>query len=260
MWPIALHVLSVLILVAGMARSAAAELSVLHWGYLDPATEGWTPAVGTAASVTTSSVFSDLGSGLHAWAVVDNSTVPGSTLAYDRVIPPTEIALGQTAGWRLSVRVRVVDVPDELISVAGFGLASTIAATYRDATRDWYLGFASDANGDPILRLPDGTTFTLVGGGSGHHLYELVYDPVSTSADLFVDNVERVSNIVANANPFATGIVRWGALTSLDDGRGHFNLVRFANSPLPLPEASMSAAWIAGIALLAGLGRRSTSR
>lgn len=223
------------------AGAASAATVFVHAGAADPTTEGWTAYVGT--STTAGPVFNDLLSGYDAWSVDDNSTAvgsPGTLRYYTQTLSAAEVTAGGSAGWRLSLRLRVVDVPDEFVTVSGFGLASTIGATYRDATRDWYIAFGSEADGDPIVRLPGGGTFTLQGGGAGYHLYELVYDPVAGSADLFIDGTEQVSNVVGAVTSFAHNRVQWGAMTSPDDGHGNFNLVRFANFPeavVPLPPA-----------------------
>lgn len=195
----------------------------------------------------------------------DNSTAFDTGRYYYEDLTTAEVTEGNLAGWRLSLRVRVVNTPDPFatINVGGINyLWSDVAATYRDGSRDWYLGIASQADGDPIIRLPNSTsslasTYALEGGGSGYHLYELVYDPVAASADLFVDGIELVSNMVGNATSGGQKRVMWGAMHSPDTGQGNYNFVRFANSPaavVPVPAAAVLFAGALGA--LGALGRR----
>lgn len=221
------------LLLVGLAGTAGATTILVHSGALDPTTEGWTQFTGTGGGTSAAPVLNDLGSGYDAWAIDDNSTAFDTGLYYLQATSDAVIAEGNAAGWRLSVRVRVVNTPDALVNVAGFGLASAVSAMYRDGLRDWYLGIGSQADGDPIVRMPGGTTFNLEGGGSGYHLYELVYDPSVTSAKLFIDGIERASGLVGAAN--SQKRVLFGATTSPDAGQGNYNLVRFATSPAPIP-------------------------
>jgi hypothetical protein len=257
-------------LVAGtlLAGPGAHATSVfLHQGALNPVTdEGWTGYIGTGGATTAAPVVNDLGSGYDAWAVDDNSTAFDTLRYYYEDLTTAEVNEGNLAGWRLSFRVRVVNTPDALatINVGGINyLWSDVAATYRDGSRDWYLGIASQADGDPIIRLPNSTsslasTYALEGGGSGYHLYELVYDPSAASADLFVDGVELVSNIVGNTTAAGQKRVMWGAMHSPDTGQGNYNFVRFANSPAPAPVPVPGAALLfaGSLGLLGGLGLR----
>lgn len=236
---------------AFVPTTAHAAATLLHEGANNPTTEGWTAFASANALTSAGPVLNDLGTGLDAWSVDDTSSAFDTLRYYNQLIAPAEVAIGASAGWRLSVNLRIVDAPDELVTVAGFGLAGTISALYRDATRDWYLGFGSEADGDPIVRLPGGSTFTMAGGGSGYHLYELVFDPSAGSADFFIDGVERVSNVVGSITSATHNSVLWGAATSPDDGTGNFNYVRFANSPAPIPEPSVALLVGAGLALLA---------
>lgn len=246
--------------------AANATSVFIHQGALNPVTdEGWTGYIGTGGATTAAPVLNDLGSGYDAWAVDDNSTAFDTGRYYYEDLTNAEVTAGSLGGWRLSLRVRVANTPDPFatINVGGINyLWSDVAATYRDGTRDWYLGIASQADGDPIIRLPNSTsslasTLALEGGGSGYHLYELVYDPSAASADLFVDGVELASNIVGNTTAGGQKRVMWGAMHSPDTGQGNYNLVRFANSPaaiVPVPAAGFLFA--GGLATLGALARR----
>jgi hypothetical protein len=263
--------LAVLVSACAISLGAEAALVYVHNGALDPVTEGWAADANSHTGTTAGPVYNDLGSGYDAWAVDDNSTAAGSLRYYFEDLSATTHHADTAAnGWRLSVRLRIVNASDGFTTVSGFGTASTIAAYYRTGdsdpgpannSRDWYLGFGSQADGDPLIRLPNSTggTYTFEGGGSGYHLYELVYDPTALSADFFIDGVEEVSNIVGNLSPYSGQLVAWGATTSPDAGQGNFNYVRFATtSVVPLPPAVLL--FVSGIAALAGIRRQTAAR
>jgi hypothetical protein len=102
------------------------------------------------------------------------------------------------------------------------------------------MGFGSEADGDPIVLLFDGggshpnftgPRYTLQGAGSTYHRYDLVFDPVNDSADLFVDGVERVSDFPGYA--LAATTFGFGNGSSADTGQGNFNAVQFIVVPEP---------------------------
>lgn len=245
--------------------SAQATSIYLHSGATDPGTEGWTEThlntTCPSAPFVVGPVINDAGSGLDAWTIDDNcSAGTGNGRYYSRALTVAETAGGDAAGWRLSARVRVVNTADGFASVSGFGLASAVSVFYRDGDSDWYLGIGSQADGDPLIRLPNNvnSTFALEGGGSGYHLYELVFDPLLGSADFFIDGTERVSNIVASGTGAGQRAVTWGATTSPDAGQGNYNLVYLSlgsSAPVvPVPPALLLFG--SGVATLGWLRRR----
>lgn len=233
--------LTTAMLLAGVGLGGAAQATtvLVHTGASNPVTEGWINSTGTGGATTAGSVINDLGSGFDAWAVDDNSTAFDTNLFYLQNLTAAQIAEGNSAGWRLSLRVRVVNTPDGFVNVGG-ALFSAVSAMYRDGSRDWYLGIGSQADGDPVVRMPGGTSYSLEGGGSGYHLYELVYNPAVTSASLFIDGTELASGLVGAATSQTR--VLFGASTSPDAGQGNYNLVRFATSQaaiVPVPAAQL---------------------
>jgi hypothetical protein len=61
----------------------------------------------------------------------------------------------------------------------------------------------------------------------GYHLYDLVFDSVSGTADLFIDGTEAISDYPEHT--FETDKdgkrVIWGGGSNPGTGRGHYNLV-----------------------------------
>lgn len=246
------------------ATQAGATTVLLHNDALNPVSEGWTQYTGTGGATSAGPVLNDPGTGLDAWAIDDNSGAFDTGLYYYQGLSGAQVTEGNTAGWRLSVRVRVVNTPDGFATVAAPGsLFSAVSAMYRDGSRDWYLGLGSDAAGNPLVRLPDGsqcgptTPGCALGAlGSGYHLYELVYNPGALSATFLMDGVVRKSGIVGVSLVTAARVL-FGATTSPDAGQGNYNLVRFATSQaaiVPVPPALLLMG--SAFAALAGLRRR----
>ena len=121
-------------------------------------------------------------------------------------------------GWTLSTRLRVVDTPD--------AVDFSVSANFNVDTINYGFAFGSEADGDPIVLLTTGfdglnavgPTFTLEGSGGGYHQYDLVFDPVSGTADLFVDGIERISEY--GGYTFVNGLERisFGAQQSNSTG------------------------------------------
>ena len=205
---------------------ANAGIFITHTGANDPLTEGWnatqTP-LGVGASV--GAVVNDLGLGIDAWSTDDNST--GSAFP-SYIYNPTagEIADATTNGWKASINLRVVDVND--------AQDSSVLFEYGDTTRRFLVEFGSDQSGNATVQLftgqdaNDPTIFLgpifNVGSG-GYHLYELIYDPVAGSADLFVDGVEQLSDYTGHGQ--ATNRIAWGGLSGFGVGQGNYNFVQF---------------------------------
>ena len=216
--------------------SARAEVLFQHNGNANPLTEGWTP-IGPLApgsgGITTGPVTNDLGLGINAWSTDDNSTQDGSYVQYTATVAPTQLNNANTNGWRLTTTLRIVDIPD----TADF----SIYAQYINGTRAYSMVFGSEADGDPIITLVSdnditpapGAQFTFDGAGSGYHSYELVFDPLSAAASLYVDGIERLSNYTGYDD--VGTIVGWGAGGSASLGQGNFAFVQFEVSAVPEP-------------------------
>lgn len=224
---IPVSLLSVTILLAvmpGKALGISYDTLFLHTGKTDPNTEGWTPSWEIAGEF--GPLTNDAGSGFDAWFTDDNSSITlDSGAAYRQVPTASQIAQGSAFGWMLTTRMRVVDIPDTL---GPFGVSNVVL--YRDGTRSWQMRFGSQDDGDPIVVVDEAggsaTTFNFEGGGSGYHLYGLVFDPTAGNADLFVDGIERLSNLTGFL--IAQTSVSWGNGSTFDTGQGNYNLVEFA--------------------------------
>ena len=226
-----------------LLNSAAAAVNLSHVGATDPLTEGFI-ADGAGFSVTTGPIINDLGSGKDAWIVDDNSTVGGSVLIYRGEIydAPTMASI-LSSGWRLSTEVRIVS------GTAGAFYGTGIS--FRTGSRAFIMGFDVDSDGDPFIDLLDGNTYTLEGvGNTGYHTYEFVYDPISATADFYVDGVERISNYAGVADTFDARVA-WGGFASNGTGQANFHSVSFTEVPEP-----SSYGYVMGLAVLLCLAKR----
>lgn len=236
-----------IILLVG-TQNVSASVIALHSGSTDPTTEGWT-FVGAGTGITTGAIND---AGTPAWFVNDDSTVSGSIGMYQFDVNTSDAALGNSAGWSLSTTMRNVDVPD---TESG----STIVI-YRDGSTSWQLQFGSESDGDPVVLARTsltndliGTKYVLQGAGNTFNTFQLVYDPLLGSADLFVNGIEQISDYSGFALT-QTPTLFWGSGRSPDTGRGNYSSVSFSTSAVPIP----SAAWLFGSGLLGlmGMARR----
>ena len=74
--------------------------------------------------------------------------------------------------------------------------------------------FSTDSSANPTVHIHGGGGGNHQILGSGYHNYELVYDPASSSADLYVDNIEVLSDLTPAENP--------GSIFRFGDGDGSF--------------------------------------
>jgi MBG domain (YGX type)/Cep192 domain 4 len=123
----------------------------------------------------------------------------------------TTAAFGQ--GWRLTTRVRVVSG------------AGTAYATLNPAAGQMRFDVAVATQGqDTIFSLPGSNLSYVVPGAANQWIqFDLVYDPSTTSATLFVNGVQRLKGYMGWAFAQENRGVMFGA----DGVTANFNLVRF---------------------------------
>ena len=198
----------------------------LHQGLAPPEGQGWFINPGSRPfDVRTGPVVD---AGTEAWVVDDLSTESGSTLFYSVTPSQHQIDAGNDGGWTLAVDLRVPS--DARRDVEGSPFAG-----YRDGETLWQMSFGLDANGDTIVRLitdlaGTGPVVTLPGNDE-FRSFELRFDPVAQTADLFIDGVERFADYPGV--PFDQKIILFGAGVSADAGRGHFARVQLTLQELP---------------------------
>ena len=104
-------------------------------------------------------------------------------------------------GWKMTGRFRVPIAPDDR------GLVTLNLENLGGLRFDINIGLNDD--GDTFVRLNEnivggpigiGPTVVLEGSGDGYHTIELIFDPASQTADLFIDKVEMLSDYPGHAN------------------------------------------------------------
>jgi hypothetical protein len=147
--------------------------------------------------------------------------------------------------------MRVVDTPDALGALDGSNVVE-----FLDGSVEWQMRFGSEADGDPIVdvysdAVGDFVEYTLQGEGSGYHLYELVFDPSTHTTDLFVDGVERMSDLTGRSH-ISIGWVYWGNRSTVDTGHANYEVVRFELFGADVPAVPPWAIVLVAVLLVVG--------
>ena len=222
--------------IAFVPLPASTVTYISHQGATEPLMEGWSNVYYDGNNILTSGnvspgvvvdpVTGDMG--FNAWQVDDNSTASFTNGGYAYELSATELETALSNGFRLTTRLRVVDTLD--------AVEGSISVHLSTGSTRWQMLFGSDDNGDPTVTLADeansklGPSFTLEGSGGGYHLYDLLYDPVSATASLFVDGVERLTGY--DGRPFSeiAPYLFWGSAQDNDTGKARYNLVELSLS------------------------------
>jgi hypothetical protein len=221
-----------------------AQTVIQHVGANDPTTEGWRATTGSPGSSDYSAgpVTNDLGSGIDAWSTSINIPGTGNSYAYynSYLADNTLLKNAVLKGWDFQMNVRVVTVPktpDYAINGV-VRIPTALQGVFNSPTNPQYFQIllGSQANGDPIAEIggyKNFTTIDLNGVGSGYHLYDLRWSPVTASADFYVDGTKYLSGITGD--PLGLSLISWGSNDALgkETGQGNFNFVQFSVVPEP---------------------------
>jgi hypothetical protein len=220
-----------------------AGLIIAHQGSTDPATEGFTPDACCAPS-TVGPIANDVG--FPAWSIAGSAT--NSQFAYiSGTLSAAQMADIATQGFVLTLEARVLQglapVYDAVNPIVIVGAAVEIGSKRIE------IELGLDSNGDTVAVLPTsidssgpgqsvrafGPSFTLTGSDSTYHNYQLVFDPGTQLADLFVDGVDRIQDYAGNTSFALNRGLGWGAWSG---GQGNFNVVQLAAPQIAVPEPS----------------------
>ena len=190
------------------------EILRQHVGTANPTTEGFT-SDGTPIG---SAVNNDTGSGLGSWRIQSPSPTSG---AYSSPLSAAEKQSAMTRGWKITARLRV-ETGDTFVDLDFLGFGNRF---------DIHLH--RDTNGDTVVQLGTtilpltGPSFTLTASGSSYHLYELLFDPITHTANLAVDGVTRLTGYAGTTDFQSQGGLMIGSgFFNAANGVGYHNYVR----------------------------------
>lgn len=139
---------------------------------------------------------------------------------------------------------------------------------YKGLRREIDLGI--DSNGDTVVILPNthdnngpggsilefGSSHVLAGSDSGYNTFQLVYDPATNLANLFVNGIEEIVGYTGDT----AFVENWGLFFgAFSGGQGNFNLVELSSGLSPsVPEPSGLAILASALVCLIGVFRFSS--
>jgi hypothetical protein len=237
----------------------------LHTGSTDPAAEGFT--TGTFGAPSTFGPISN-DQGVPAWSIA--GTGQSSQFGYLSSAPTAmELATITSQGFTMTMTARVILGLAPIYDSTNFVVIAGTDFTFNG--KRWEMDLGLNANGDTVVVVPNsinntgpgesiqapGASYTLVGSGSSYHTYQLLYNPTTMDASLFVDGIDRIDGYTGGTTFLNPGIgLIWNAFSG---GQGNFNLAELQTGMLT-SVAEPSSLALAGTASMAGLGLWSRRR
>jgi hypothetical protein len=248
--------LTVLVLILGLPELGRASIIVSQTGDANPTTENfglWPFNNG----VVTAALPNDLG--VAAWQIKNTGSTDeqavynqlGGTGPFDAGgsgLTQQQINEINTQGFVMSLDARVIAGPT--FDASGSGLFSVAGSVTGLGGRRFDIDLGLDASGDTIVDLANAVSFN--GGtvfsstpfgspvtipGNEYHLYQLSYNPITATATLFVDGVEKVSGYAGAAISGGATANNYGlAFGAVDDATGNFARVELDSGQLGAPE------------------------
>jgi hypothetical protein len=202
---------------AGTSR--AGSVYALHRGANDPTTEGFT-YIDDFGPASTGPVFNDMG--YNAWAISSASST--TQVAYEVAFTSAQNSALAAQGFTMSL---FASVPNGTMNPINGNFYPTIDDVVDFGSgRRFDLAIGLNANGNPVATLvssyfggtggagsfyTSGPSYTLTGSGSTYHLYELVYNAATQTADLYIDGVDRISGYTGQTQFYDSGGTSFGA-------------------------------------------------
>lgn len=197
---------------------------IRHVGDTDPLEEGWLPF--NAGSEIASNDPVDDG-GVPAWFVNDDTTKGRAAWTQPLGGPQIEQALAH--GWRMEGTLRVANQQDALDGAIEL-------SAYLNSQEGYVLWFGSDSNSNTVVGelVGAGSTGVHLGRtatvpGLDYHDFEMLYDPLSETVDVFADGVEILSDYEGLLQDTLSPLNRvlWGANASGGVGAAYYSFVEF---------------------------------
>jgi hypothetical protein len=225
-------VVQVMLLLMAAVSPAHALTLVEHVGNSDPTTEGWAVLV---SSSPVGPLTND--AGFDAWFIDDTSASLLAQHVYNYDLSETDALSASTYGWAMTARVRVSPTS-----------SSAFVIVVGDGTSSYKLEFGDTIPG-PIVKFNHNNA--VFGIDEGYHLYQIVHDATTDTADFYIDNVLVSADMPDDVGPAPnTQRLTWGTNFTGFVAVNSISLDVF--SPIPEP----STALLVGGGLLALLGWR----
>ena len=210
----------------GSTYTLAGPAPILHQGNTNPGSEEWFASNGAIGVISNGPVMDGA---TPAWNINDSSTnSSGSFSAWTRFLREDQVPTVEAEGWTMKADVKVLDASD---SPDG----SIELSVYPSSDLGFVLWLGSDASGNAIAAEFGGT---LSGGlalgrqvtvnGAGYHEYEMVYDPISETVDVFADNNLILDNMLpVDREGSVLNRILWGSNSSSGTGNANYSSVEF---------------------------------
>ena len=209
----------------------------LHSGGVDPTTEGFTLL--RLGNPTLNPVIGDLG--LNAWSIHQGSL--SDIAQYSQTLTTQE--QGDAAnGWIFSLTVRALP-PFRQPSFGTFG-------SFSDGAKTYSLLLGAQPSGDPLVQFGN-VQYSLTGGGSGYHNYQLRYQPVIGSASLWIDGTEKLTGLTGASTSSGVKFLWGGGQNPYGTLAANWNEASFTIIPEP---STLALLGLGGWFLAASLIRR----
>jgi len=216
----------------------------VHIGTANPNDEEFTTLYLGAGS-TVGPLVDDLGHA--AWSIAGQAT--SSQFGYAAGgLSDIQRAVIASQGFVLTLTARVLKG-----MAAAYDTSHAVigGATLDTGYRRFDITLGVDSKGDTVVILPSdfgvyggvapiyasGSSFTLTGSGSSYHIYQLVYNPDTQLADLYVDGIKRLQDYAG----CTTFVGNYGlAFAAWSGGQANFDYVDLAIGSQSLPSPTVT--------------------
>ena len=227
------------ILLPCLVQAAFGQLLLQHAGSRDPGLSGWARQ-GNGDGVTASAIINDLDQGVDAWSIDDDVETPDH-LYYSADLAEPDRQLVNQNGWRLTVRLRVVDFPTSVAGASASNNSIAVRVRPGDGGRNFDLIVGSGWS--------DGMQCVIANGiyQSGPEYAEIVVEHLprfgewgQASLTMAINGHLRYTYTDPTPNGSGSAYVAWGCFGGVTVGEGAWNLVRFEALPPVEPPAVTS--------------------
>jgi PEP-CTERM motif len=255
-WKQASGALCFCVVLAVTTGSVRADFQIAYNAPGNPQTQGFTTAT-IVGSPTFGPIANDQGH--PAWAIA--GFTQNSQFGYlSGALTALQKADVANQGFDLTLTARVLQgLAPAYDSTNHITLA---AAVLDNGIKRFEIDLGVNGNGDTVAVLPTsidsggpggsirspGQSFTLTGSGSTYHTYDLIYNPTTQLADLYVDGIDRIQGYAGHTSFVGDRGLEFAAFSG---GEGNFNLVQ-VSSLRSVPEPASLTMFVLGGAGLIG--------